>query len=550
MRGPVHRLLVAAFLTISMLVATRADTFEDDIRKAFNLPQTARIVWPPRAAMEAGSVIDPALRVIARESKAAVVETIDNPPVVVAAPFDRLQPLDGLWLWRAFLGDRNRFGITLNLSSLESVDLSSTEAPPPGFVRTPDPNKIKRELGVVTIQRSWRATATLEVLPGPTVSAAEWLALRKLAISDSSETVRANAKSITLAFPGKPTLAFQSDANGSGLSAANLATNTARGPKRWALATIASGRYQFLTDMQQDWNERSANLAAEALSDWRPVVSRALSPPDQNGLSRQGVLDFLSTFVRDARQARAELMVVYYVGHMERSGTGALSLLMGDAPAERMVSSTVTTHSVGNLRDLAQIVDQAEAELARRPGTLDVAVMHRQLERAQLPFVLLVDGCLEDPTYQEARERLGIVVDARGDEPVYVGPGDQGTALNSQLAELRNYPNDFPYLKSVAPIVLGATPGTAANQEPNPVWLLGGAVGPIARRLYDTVARTRWDPDRPSLIRILNSTADRQSIGPQELTGTVSWSDWLPYLHKFDAASFKKGSSGDFVGNF
>jgi len=540
MRGPLHRLLVAAFLTISTLSAARADTFEDDLLKAFNLPQTARIVWPPRAAMEAGSVVDPALRVVAREPRVAVVKTIDSPPVVVVAPVDRLQPLDGLWIWRAFLSEPNRFEITLNLSSLESVDLSPTEAPPPSFVRTPDPEKIKREPGVVTIQRSWRATATLEVLPGPTVSASEWLALRKLAISDSSETVRANAKSVTLTFPGKPTLAIQSDVSGNRPSTANLAANTARGPKRWALATIASGRYQFLTDMQQDWNERSANLAAEALSDWRPVVTRALTPSDQKGLSRQGVLDFLSTFVRDARQARAELMVVYYVGHMERSGTGALSLLMGDAPAERIVSPTVATHSVGNLRDLAQIVDRAEAELAPRPGTLDVAAMHRQLARAQLPFVLLVDGCLEDPTYREARERLGIVVDARGGEPIYVGPGDQGTALNSQLAELRNYPNDFPYLKSAAPIVLGATPGTAANQESNPVWLLGGAVGPIARRLFDTVARTRWDPERPSLIRILNFTADRQSIGPQELTGTVSWSDWLPYLHKFDAASFKQ----------
>ena len=540
MRGLVHRLLVAALLTISTLVVARADTFDEDLRKAFNLPQTARIVWPPRAAMEAGSVIDPALRVIAQESKAAVVKAIEVPPVVVVAPVDRLQPLDGLWIWRAFLSDPNRFGITLNLSSLESVDLSSTEVTPPSFVRTPDPEKIKREPGVVTIQKSWRATATLEVFPGPTVSATEWLALRKLAISDPSETVRANAKSITLTFPGKPTLAVQLGANGSPSGALDLAANTARGPKRWALATVASGRYQFLTGMQQDWNERSANLAAEALSDWRPVVSRALTPSDQNGLSRQRVLDFLSTFVSDARQARAELAVVYYVGHMERSGTGALSLLMGDAPAERLASPTVVTHSVGNLRDLAQVVDQAEAELAPRPGTLDVAVMHRQLGRAKLPFVLLVDGCLEDPKYREARERLGIVVDARGGEPVYVGPGDQGTALNSQLAELRNYPNDFPYLKSAAPIVLGATPGTAANQEPNPVWLLGGAVGPIARRLFDSVARTRWDPDRPSLIRILNFTADRQSIGPQELTGTVSWSDWLPYLHKFDAASFKR----------
>jgi hypothetical protein len=46
--------------------------------------------------MEAGSVIDPALRVIAGESKTTVVEAIDNPPVAVVAPADRLQPPDGL----------------------------------------------------------------------------------------------------------------------------------------------------------------------------------------------------------------------------------------------------------------------------------------------------------------------------------------------------------------------------------------------------------------------------------------------------------------------
>jgi hypothetical protein len=80
--------------------------------------------------MEAGSAIDSALRVIARESKTTVVEAIDNPPVAVVGPADRLQPPDRFWIWRAFLGEPNRFGITLNLLSLESVDLSSTKVPP------------------------------------------------------------------------------------------------------------------------------------------------------------------------------------------------------------------------------------------------------------------------------------------------------------------------------------------------------------------------------------------------------------------------------------
>lgn len=231
--------------------------------------------------------------------------------------------------------------------------------------------------------------------------------------------------------------------------------------------------------------------------------------------------------------------MVYYIGHMERAGTGSLSLLMADAPEKGRVRPTAPAGRIGNLRELMQVVDQSEAELAPRQGSLDVALMHRRLGTAKIPFVLLVDGCLEDSSYAAARERLGIVVDARGGEPVYIGPGDAGSALRQALAALRDYPRDFPWLKSKDAVVLAATPGTLAYQEDHPVWALGAPVGPIARRLMATAIRTRWNSDRPSLIRLLGFTADRQEIGPQELTGSVSWSDWLPYLKKFDAPSFK-----------
>jgi hypothetical protein len=291
--------------------------------------------------------------------------------------------------------------------------------------------------------------------------------------------------------------------------------------------------------MDQDWNAESADLIADALADWHPSLIKALEPIDSRGLSRSGVLSFLEAFSEEAKKAKAELLVVYYVGHMERTGTGGLSLLMGDAPAERKIRSPAPATGTGNLRELMQIVDQAEAELAPQSGSLDVAVIHRQLGKVKLPFVLFVDGCLQDPSYDEARERLGIMVDARGGEPVYVGPSDAGTALREQIAKLQAYPQDFPWLKSKDATILGATPGTVAYAATNPVWVLGGPVGPIARRVFDVVARTRWDADRPNLIRILNFAADRQSIGPQELVGTVSWSDWLPYLRRFDPASFK-----------
>jgi hypothetical protein len=213
---------------------------------------------------------------------------------------------------------------------------------------------------------------------------------------------------------------------------------------------------------------------------------------------------------------------------------------MGNAPEKRETTTPVRSGVAGNLRDVMQAVEQAEAELAPRPGTLDVAVLQRHLAEAHIPYVLLIDGCLEDPNYQQARDRLGIVIDPHGGEPRYVGPRDAGSALRSQLEELRNYPIDFPYLKGKDPIVLGATPGTPAYAEPNPVWQLGAPVGPIAWRLWDVVVRTRWSSERPSFIRILNFTAERQELGPQELVGTISWSDWLPFLKKFDPQSFQR----------
>jgi hypothetical protein len=533
-----RRLLLIAGMVTAALSTARGDEFADELRGVFQLPASAQIVWPPRASLQAGSIVDPALHVIATDTKALDSVIVDHEPVSIAVPAERLQPPEAFWIWRSLLANPHRFVIKMNLSAIEIRNLTPTDSAPAKLVRKADGEKLQA-VGMARVRRSWMAQASLEVLPGPEIAPKEWFDIRKATLDDKTDTMRALGNSVVLSFPDKVTLAIESERNDTTVVTPPHEGPIA-GPKKWALATIASGRYQFLPDMQQDWNERSAGLVADALSDWRPTLSRALTPADAMGLTRQGVLTFLDAFAQDARKAKADLLVVYYVGHMERTGTGALSLLMGDAPAKRQIRPPAPSSGIGNLRDIMQVVDQAEAELAPRPGSLDVAVIHRQLGRAKIPFVLLVDGCLEDPSFADARQRLGIVVDAHGGEPVYVGPGDAGTALHEQIAKLQAYPQDFPWLKAKEPTILGATPGTAAYREENPVWLLGGTVGPIARRLFDIVARTRWNSDRPNLIRVLDFSADRQSIGPQELVGTVSWSDWLPYLRRFDPASFKR----------
>ena len=210
-------------------------------------------------------------------------------------------------------------------------------------------------------------------------------------------------------------------------------------------------------------------------------------------------------------------------------GTGGLSLLMGDAPAERgreLHQRHARTSAISATS--CTVVDQAEAEFAGRPGTLDVGSCIANSAARKISVVLLVDGCLgRSRTFRAARERLGIVVDARGGEPIYVGPGDAGAALREQIRSSTSTRRIFPCSRRRSRPSLRPRPARRPMPKTIPS---GSSVGMSDRSRdisFDGVSRSRWDPDRPNLIRILNSAADRQPVGPQELSGTVSWSDGL-----------------------
>jgi hypothetical protein len=532
--------LVVAFLWVGATAnSANADDFADAWRTALKLPAESLIIWPPRSGLDAGSVVDPELLVLAAAAGPVNRAALALPPIRIPLPAVRLRPTSQFWIWRSLLDAPEKLSATLVLSDVENATWTPTEiGADRAGVRVPDPNRV-RNVATRTVQRSWMAHMAIEVAPGPDLTPAEWFTMRRVVQNDKTGTMSFGDSSNSIVLKSEDRFAIAADLIPSiGENGTQPQQGKIVAPKRWALATIASGRYQFLPGMEQEWNSQSAELAAEALRDWQPTVVNTLAPASSSGISRDEVLSFLDMFASKAKSAKAELLVVYYVGHMERTGTGSLSLLMGDAPLKREIRAPPAA-GVGNLRDIMQIVDQAEAELAPRPGSLDVAVVHRRLGNAKIPFVLLVDGCLEDSNYAEARRRLGIVVDAHGGEPIYVGPDDAGTALKAQIAQLEAYPQDFPWLKSKDATVLGATPGTVAYGEAHPKWLLGGTLGPIARKLFGVVGRTRWDAKRLSLIRVLNLSADRQAIGPQELVGTVSWSDWLPLLRRFDPASFR-----------
>ncbi|RVU18354.1 hypothetical protein [Methylobacterium oryzihabitans] len=517
------RLLLVAFLAIGGPSA-QADDLEQFLRTAVGAPVEARVAWPPVARLSPGDRVGPDGQVIEMGAAEAKVEkqaaTADRHPITP----DKLD-IGAFWPWRFLAEDLRHLSLALTLKDVVRETVQGGDqsaAPEQGF-----------RVGTV-----WRARFSITVSKGPDLTEERWQALRAAALNDESETVKPGVSTIRLE-PAQQVPLVWLPADDRRASPASTKERLVA-PKRWALLTVASGVYSFLPPaMNQDWNAENARLVRDALSEWSPAVVRSLDARPGDGLTRDRVLAFLADGARQAKKAKASLLVVYYVGHQARSGTGGLTIFMSDAPAEPVSRLPAPATSVGNLRELMQVIDQAKAELVPDAGTLDVGVVHRRLSESGIPFVLLVDGCLDDRAFAAGRDRLGIVVDPHGGEPFYIGPGDGGTALRAIVRKLENYAADFPWLRSRNATVLGATPGTLAFSKASPKWLLGAPVAPIAQKLIGIVARTRGAADRPSLIRTLSYAADRNTIGPQELSGTVSWSDWLPHLKRFDPDSFR-----------
>jgi hypothetical protein len=529
-------LIKLSLLLVFAIVSANAANAEDvhsTLRSQIGLPYRSTVIWPPRQGLVPGDIIDPQLRVIEHSTIDSPAQVDGKPEINIPLSAADLNPIEAFWTWRNILVAPQALNISLSIRNLKiqsSLPTSNTELA----------EASSRSAPLMVVSHSYIADAFLKLSPKTDTAKADWVQMRRAVLADQSGTahLEPNGGSISLRFPKRITLAIETEVLGH-------VTNKSQGPgplinpKLWALATIASGRYDYAVALNQDWNVQSANVLAESLSEWKPLFVSTLTAAGDHGLRNTDVASFLRQFARRAQREKIQLLVIYYVGHMERLGTGGLALLMGDAPAKLPDEPVVTNEGSGNLRDLAQIIDQAQATLAPPAGTIDAAVIHRSVAMAKIPFVLLIDGCLTDPSYADARTRLGIVVDSRGGEPVYIGPDDAGTALRKQVELLQSYSVDFPWLKSKNPTILGATPGTAAYADDNPIWALGAKIGPIAAKIAGTINRTRWNSDRLSLIRILDLAADRSEIGPQELTGTVSWSDWLPLLRRFDPNSFK-----------
>jgi len=302
---------------------------------------------------------------------------------------------------------------------------------------------------------------------------------------------------------------------------------------KWALATIASGHYQD-TALNQEWTLNSAEFVAHSLEPFQPAVRKSLVSSPQSPLSASAVLDFVRQAGVHARQEGAQLLIVYYVGHMVSHPGQDLALVMGDAKADilRPVRGPSTEgraeqfgDQVGGMMQLANVLQAEFGPLP--PGLLSLRQVHESLAAAGLPGALLVDGCMKNEEFEAFRRELGFELLPGERDFAYVGDAEFITTEMGDFANrLRDFANDRPYLRGDIPVILGAKPGTYAFAQPHPDWVWAPPVGPLAVRLarWSHLARTESSPI--SLAVVLRQAADFRGLGEISPSGSISWSDF------------------------
>jgi hypothetical protein len=299
----------------------------------------------------------------------------------------------------------------------------------------------------------------------------------------------------------------------------------------WTVVTIASGHYPKLEMLRQDWNADSAKLVADTLAQYAPTAQLNLISTEEQPLTDQSTHDFLAKVATGVQANHSQFLVAYYVGHTMTWPSGDIALILGSAsqiPVNLPIRSPeLIDQAVGSkVGDLARLANAIDANLETLPeGFLPLRELYVQLEKAQVPFALVVDGCLRMDEFERMRSELGIASDTGQNVFFYVGPeGGAGNSL-SRLGTLQEHVADTqPYLHSKNLVLLAAKPGTYASSRPNPdnTWV---EVGPLAARLTNLYRASRFDGDRPSLADLVGRVTDFNGVGEISPTGSISWSD-------------------------
>ena len=276
------------------------------------------------------------------------------------------------------------------------------------------------------------------------------------------------------------------------------------GPLDWGLLTLSSGVYPSNPIWDQTWNAWSAKTVQRELDYFAPHFRYAVHATPVQPLTRDAALSAARKSAQRAIVEGIDLIVAYYIGHSVVRRDGEIVLLTGD-------SSIDTIHTV----------DEA---------TLSLCTLYDALDASDLPFVLLVDGCLESDAIDNYRESLGFVLPQRFGAMDYHGSEEYITdELSRYVHSLNNFATKHRFLHTSNPVIFAAKPGTVAPGVLDPLHDWGPLHGPLAKRIAWMVNRVRFTrPSRP-LQEAIRGTVDFNITGELTSEGTISWSDFSKF---------------------
>jgi hypothetical protein len=324
------------------------------------------------------------------------------------------------------------------------------------------------------------------------------------------------------------------------MGAHRTGTTSKSGGTSWVLATMASGYYPNLQNLNQDWNKTSAELVRDTLGKYGPALRAELLSSEELPLSEDIVDAFGQRVVSSARELNAKAIVVYYIGHVVTWPNGDVALVLGTAERipenpERPTPKAMGAALGNNIGGLFKLSDALSANLEELPkGFLPLRRLYESFSSAGIPFALLIDGCFRNSEFEQDREALGFTVGHDTREFLYVGPdGQVNRSLDEFGSMLQHFSDSHPYLHGDNPVIFAAKPGTAAFARPNPDWVLGKPVGPLACRMATFLRAAIAASEAPPLSRLFRNITDMNGVGEIESRGSISWSDFS----RFEAAT-------------
>ena len=172
------------------------------------------------------------------------------------------------------------------------------------------------------------------------------------------------------------------------------------------------------------------------------------------------------------------------MGHAVTSASGEVYLLQSGVTQEalRSLTSSRPVRAVANLSDILRVV---EAATQINPGVaLRLSDLHAALRQSDLPFAILLDGCMENTVVKQAIEGTGFQYDPQHPSLYSSGPESLTQRLVSQIGTtLGQFGQEWSYLHDVNPIVFAAKPGTLALLGDDPEWQNAPPLAPLAQKV-------------------------------------------------------------------